>query len=259
MTEFAQFLDSAIKLLADRALPVTLVLAAIGGAAMSLWQVAKELFSLHKSFNVRLIKEWAATGTDAPDADGAIVETFMKLVAVGKEATDALYALKTAQLVGQLQAGGRIAVADPLRHEAVLRFLVGATNEQLADRFLNYSRQEASQHSDPAQPAVNEERVRRDIALCRDQVEHYVQRKFDGLQMRADAQWAQCNRRAAIALSILITWIALVMAGQVPSSGGRVGAWVGSGLVAVVAGAIAGFIAPVAKDLVGVVRTLRRR
>ena len=263
MQDFVQFLESGIKLLADRALPVTLVLGAIGAASMALWQVAKDLFSLHKSFNIGLVKEWAADETDGPDDKTDVtVENLVRLVAVGDKAKDALYSLNTAQLVGQLQAAGRLAVTDPIQHEDVLKFLVGARNKDLACTFINYARSETKQNPGTNQQEtilVDEERRQRAIALCRDQVEHYIQRKFDTLQIRADWKWARLNRFAAIVLSILIAWAAFYMAGQAPSPGGDLGLVAGSGLVALVAGTIAGFIAPVAKDLVRAVRALRGR
>ena len=229
---------------------------------MALWQVVKDLFLLHKSFNISLVKEWAADGADPVDDAGATVENLVKLVAVGNKAREALYSLNTAQLVGQLQAAGRIAVADPIQHQEVLKFLVGVPNRDLARTFIEYARSESDQNSEATQQETSllaEERRQRAMALCRDQVDHYVQRRFDALQMRADWKWARLNRLAAIVLSIVITWAALGMAGQAPSSGSTLGLVAGSGLVALVAGAIAGFIAPVAKDLVRAVRALRGR
>ena len=265
MSEFGHFLGRAIELLAMEVVPLAGVLAAIGGTSMALWQVLKELLSYHKKFNHELVLEWASDTTETKEKAREEVQRLEKLAAVGQQARDALYVLKTAQLVGQLQAAGRVALTDPVKHPEVVKFLVGRDSDKLACKFIEDARPEGERedaaHKDSvgAEAATRgEEQRERDSALRRSQVEHYVQRRFDALQIRADWRWARLNRCVAIAVSILLTWLALCLT-AVDAGKLSCGSAAAYGLIAIVAGSVAGFIAPVAKDLVSAIGTLRRR
>ena len=253
---FDSFLASGIDALVDQVLPLVGVLVAIGGAAMALWQVLKDVFPVRQNFNKKLLLEWA-------DGDSEALHHLLKLAAVGDCATNALYALPTAQLVGQLQAAGRVTVADPQHNSVALNLLLGQANAPLATAFID----DATPLHDPqiADDGGDAQFVAatiadRELALRRSQVEHYVQRRFDGLQIRADWRWGRYNRAVTLAMSVVLTWISLGVAGTLrtptvdwPS------AFLVCAPVALAAGAVAGFLAPVGKDLVRALRALRYR
>ena len=247
--ELSEFLSNGIDALIGAILPLIGILAAIGGASMALWQVWKDLYPVHRNFNKALVREWAASATD----------DLIKLTVVGSDATDALYSLSTAQLVAQLQAAGRIAVADPRKNEQVLRFLVG--NDALVDAFINDTPEDGDEPGDEPAAPLSEADLRA-AALRQSQVEHYVQRNFDGLQMRADWRWGRRNRLAALVLSVVITSCALWGAGTIAmphDEGWSLDLLLAYAPTALAAGIVAGFLAPVGKDLVRALKALRDR
>lgn len=203
---------------ASEILGVAVDLSAIGTASMALLQVVKNTFRIHYRFNMWRIRHWAGS---------RFTKEFQNLAMVGHFDQNPLYALPTAQLIGQLQAAAKIIVTSPQSHKDLLAFLIGG-NHALACKFAQDVQTAA---------APKEERDRRRV-----EVEHYIQRNFDGLQVTTDWWWAWLNRLVAIALSVVLTIVFTDLA--LP--------WKLS------AGLVAGFIAPATNDLLKVVTSLRR-
>ena len=202
-------------------LETVIVLSGIGSASMALLQILKNILPIHRCFNQYQMTLWArASATQL--ADLAMVEP-----------KTALYALPTEKLVAQLQAAAQIALANPTKHEPLVRFLIGTV------------------WNDPKYGAPT---TLATTFLCdstvRPQVDHYVKRNFDSFQIATAWKWTWWNRLAAVLVSILLTF--LLLDSQTYSSVARI-SW------ALFAGSIAGFIAPPAKDLVSALQTLRRR
>jgi hypothetical protein len=242
-------INAFIKVIADNALPAAKAMAAIGVLSMAILETAKNLLPLRRAFQRRFVRKWlgskaseagAANKGKAPNAAAAQAD-LVRLATSGD--ADALYDLPIEKLCGQVNAAAQSVIDFPAQHEDLLRCLASLCNAADVDLLLS-----PPAGGPPGQAVVD----------ARARVIHQVQRSIDGLQIAADHRWTLSLRLTSFLLCFALTLVALnvpIQSSALQSAHftGDPGSYVKFFLVAIAAG----FIAPVAKDLVSALQQLR--
>jgi hypothetical protein len=231
--------------------------AGVGALSMALIQATKDLAPIRRWFQRRWLRTWlAARAKSAVESFGALdlrgpdarkAEQELVLLAAAGEG-DALYDLPIEQLCGQLNAAIQVALDYPDRYPDAVGCLAATAHASDLRNLLRppdkvrVARAELS----PAEAAEVEAFVD-----ARNRVNHQVQRAVDALQIAAGFRWKWTLQLAAVLLSGVIAAWAFAVYGQ---------AGLGQGiLVFFVVGILGGFLAPVTRDLVAALQSLRGR
>lgn len=227
-----------LKEVADHWSAYVIALGLIGGVSMALLQTAKDLLPLRQWFQRSFLRKWLEEGgaearamAGVPAASAAKAEADLLRIAVDGDAA-ALYDLQIEQLCGQYTAAIQIVLEFPAAHADLLAITASQANG--ADIALVL----AGPPSPPTQAFID----------ARNRVTHQCQRAIDALQIRAGFRWKWLLQLASIVIGALLTWVAMLH--QQPA--------ITPGAVSVLVSAIlAGFLAPVAKDLLAVLQKAR--
>lgn len=227
--------------LAGMLIPFVSAAMAVGALAMAVIQTGKDLLPVRQAFQRRFLRRWLALRAEAAgrrqgqevSAERAWSE-LVRLATGGDER--ALLELSVEQLCGQLNAAVTVVLDYPEDHPDVLGCLAASARPEDLARLL-----ERSGDRDPTSH-------RQAQVDARARVAHAVQRGLDGLQIALGFRWKLALQVAAFVLSYLIVLLALalVQGGASPFSGRIV-------LVAL----LAGFLAPVSRDLLAALQRLR--
>ena len=214
-------------------------LSILGGVSMALLQTLKDLVPIRQWFQRYYLNRWMRQGaTEAripPEAAATAERDLLKMAVDGDAA--ALYDLQIEQLCGQFTAAIQMVLEFPVGHEDLLK--ITASQAQPADIAIVLA------GPGPEVPAPQA------FLDARNRVTHQCQRAIDALQIAAGFRWKWIFQVASIFVSIVLAWIALsyqpatqpIMA-QNPVS-------------IIVSALLAGFLAPVAKDLLAVLQKAR--
>ena len=228
---------------------------AIGVITMALIQTAKDMLPLRRWFQRRRFRTWLAEGVQeagrpdraatlaargdegavVPDADAA-EQRIVSLATDGD--ADALYTLPVEQMCGQISAALQVVLEYPARDRNVVAIVASqAVPGDLSALFAG---------------AAEEAQARLDFAGAKTRVMHQFQRAIDAFQIATSYRWKLLMQVLSLLLCGVLTFVAMQMRFHVGTS--YVGAW-----GAVLVGAIlAGFLAPVARDLTAALQGLRK-
>jgi hypothetical protein len=237
-------------LIGGRAVQFLGAAAALGLLTMAVIQTARDLLPLRRRFQRRYVNEWlrgrARQAGGAADAARA-EEDLVRLAAAGDG--DALYQLPIEQLSGQLATAATLVLEFPGGHPDLLACLAAEAGTGDADAVLLADRLgrtglESLRGSSP-------DEFQR-LVDARTRMTHQVQRALDALQISAGARWKLMLQIAAFPLgcALAVGGAALV---RLPQSG------IATPLAAALPlGLAAGFLAPIARDLVALLDRARR-
>jgi hypothetical protein len=163
---------------------------------------------------------------------------------------EALFNLPIEQLCGQANAALQIAAEHPKKH-AVLLWCMGHMNESsFLDSMLNPPEEELKKSMKDADHSIIDA-----YAAARNRFAHQLQRAVDGFQISTGGRWKLVLQLASIGTSMLLVWLALLLnmgAGYFYHDFFR-------GLTtSLIVGIAAGFVAPVARDLLAALQSLRK-
>ena len=230
----SQFVDGGLRLVRDYALPLLMAFAAVGLVTMALIQAVKDVLPIRRQFHKASIDTWLNGRQGAGQR-----ATLIQLAAAGDET--ALFELPVAGMMGQLTMASRIVLTFPVRFEQLLRVMAGTDVDGQIDVIVGKA------GGAPTADEVERARVR---------VGNLVERSIDALQISVASRWERSNKIVAFVVSALVTAATFVVyfraTEQAPESSGRVFA------LGVVTSILAGFVAPVAKDLVTALQNLRK-
>ena len=152
--------------------------------------------------------------------------------------SDALYTLPVDQMCGQISAALQVVLEYPARDRNVVAIVASqSAPADLAALFTG---------------AGDEAQARLDFASARTRVMHQFQRAIDAFQIATGYRWKLMLQVLSLVLGGGLTFVAMQMRFHVGTS--YVGAW-----GAVVVGALlAGFLAPVARDITAALQGLRK-
>ena len=197
----------------------------------------KELIPVRRSYQRNWLTKWLAArvGVVAPPG-AALAAVRSELIELATGGDDrAFFELPAEQVVAQMNAAAQIAMDYPRRHTALLSVLsAGVSADDLAT-FL------AGPTGPEAQPRYTD---------ARNRIGHRLQRNLDGLLIALGNDWRWWMQIIAIALTLLIVEIAVVLSTN----------WsLAAILWAVPVGIIGGYLAPITRDLVAALQNLRRK
>jgi hypothetical protein len=214
-----------------------LALSILGGVSMALLQTIKDLLPVRQWFQRYYLSKWMEEGAaearkkfDNPAVSASIAEEDLLELAVDGD-RGALYDLQIEQLCGQFTAAIQIVLEFPADH--VNLFAVTASGASSPDVNLVL----AGPSVPPTQAFLD----------ARNRVTHQCQRAIDALQITAGFRWKWILQFSSIALSAALAWIAMAYRPTIAPSFVSV----------LVSATLAGFLAPVAKDLLAVLQKAR--
>ncbi len=226
-------------------------LVAAGALAMAILQVIKDLTPIRRGYQRRWVARWIEQRTNnfnrnlgqarpkprglSPVRADESQEMLAQLATGGQ--TRALYNLPAEQLVAQMNAAAQAALDYPPSYLPLLAVLSeGAAIEDVA-------RVTAASGTKGAKAPAPED------LDARNRVGHRIQRNLDGVQIALGDDWTFWMQSVAILLTAGVIEIAVLRAP---------GASFTTFLVALPIGILGGYLAPVARDLVAALQSLRK-
>ena len=214
-----------------------LALSIIGGVSMALLQTLKDLLPARQWFQRYYLRKWMEEGAaearknfNNQNVSAVKAEMDLLTMAVDGDAA-ALYDLQIEQLCGQYTAAIQMVLEFPSSHVDLLA--VTASQSDSADINLVL----AGPPVPPTQAFLD----------ARNRVTHQCQRAIDALQITAGFRWKWGLQVASIVLSGALAWIAMAYKPTIAPNP----------LSIFVSAILAGFLAPVGKDLLAVLQRVR--
>jgi hypothetical protein len=257
-----------------------LAFAAVGALTMAIIQTIKELTPARAWFHRREMKRWLAAGEEtrtqisgaaggkrarrtggAADAgvdrlmlsnpfSGEASETsgaelcrrqLIMLATAGNAA--ALYALEIEKLAGQLNAAAALVADNPRKYPDLLRCLARHADKSDVEHLVE---------NDPPEPDAKSDKQHREAVnryLDRKvRVTHHIQRNIDGFQIATHYRWSWVLQLCSFGLSFVIAMVAVAY------SVGRNVLDPATFWSSLPLALVAGFLAPIARDLVAIIR-----
>jgi len=280
MSPFSDVLRG-IQQIANWLWPIAISMAAVGTLTMALLQTAKDIGGWRRKFQQRFVTDWLkekakrfaerAQGFKRPGtylkegvrfeeetarlleqdpyaADATKAKNdLVQLATAGDER--AFFDLPIEQLAGQMNAAVQAALDYPKEHRDLLWCLAYLASPGDIAALLAPPR--ALLEKDRRELAPEERDAVDQFVGARNRIAHQIQRAIDGLQIAAGSKWKLRLQSWSIGLSAILgvaaLWAATRKAEGVPSLG-----------MFVVTGILAGFLAPVARDLVAALQSLRK-
>ena len=245
-----EFLDRVYK----HAFPAATAMAAVGVLSMALIQAIKDSSPIRSAFQKRFLGEWlrrrsarqfsskGITGLRQPKAEGILNEVERDLVRLATGGDDAaFYDLAVEQMCGQISAASQIVLEYPQRHGPLFRVLAAQAREDDIAAVL-------------APPPAAAAESGADLTAYRDarnRVTHHIQRSIDALQIALAFRWKFYLQMLSFGTSFLIAAAGVALMPSTASAAENV-------LTVVLVGLIAGFVAPIARDLVVALQSMRK-
>jgi hypothetical protein len=231
-------------------------ISAIGLITMALIQTVKDMTPLRRVFQRAKLRRWLMEGVgeaseparaaitrpadQAPALDAHEAER--RIIAMATDGDgDALYDLPIEQMCGQINAALQV-VAEYPRQERLLLEIVGSQARPEDVALMARDGAAVEQGTEPTQA----------YSAAKSRVIHQFQRAVDAFQIATSYRWKAAMQWASLGLCAVLTGVALAMGFDVGV--GRFSVW-----GAIVVGAVlAGFLAPVARDLTAAIQSLRK-
>lgn len=230
-------------------------MAAIGVAAMALIQAAKDLFPLRRWYQRDRLRRWMADGAREAEVrfaatlqDSAGVaanprRAWNDLVALSVDGDEnALLDLSIEQLCGQMSAAFQMVLDYPKQYRDLLLIAGSFASPADMNEMLSSDRSRIARGEGP--PTLEQIRW----ADARNRVTHQLQRAVDGFQIATGYRWTYYMKMASFAVSAVLAMLA------VQTKGGGIASHVG---VIAFTAVLAGFLAPIARDLAATIQKLR--
>jgi len=231
--------------------PLATALAGVGTATMAAFQMVKDLFHVRREFHRNRVRKWfqrraaATTGVHAKEAE----ESLVRLATAGDD--DALYSLEVDKLAGQINAAARMALDSPQGNRDLIYCLAAQADSDDLTKVLNPPASVSASASDAEKKQARDQAA--SYLEAKNRVATHIQRTLDGFQIMLDYQWKYWNQKWAFGLNFAFV-MALLLVNSYRAGGYRTDtpAYL---LVAL----LGGFVAPVTKDLVSALETLKGR
>ncbi len=276
--------QNSIELFADFLLTYFVALAAVGAFAMALVELYKKLRDSRTRFHARAVADWLAGAADAFQTpvgiDGSASAAYRELIhlttgmplerhaervdavlegrgEVGSKAWIdrqrsyelALFALQMGQMMGHVQDAADTVLGYPGRYPSLYLFLTDGA--QLGDVAAWYEMAAAPPPLD-ADGQIERATARRRADMYA-RMQQVVKRKLDAFQLFQSERWARGNQLAANLLGIAVLFAALCWAGSATDD-----LTPEQLLLYLAVSLFGGMLAPIAKDMVDVLRRVRQ-
>jgi hypothetical protein len=247
-TALIQFMDRVYK----HAFPAATAMAAVGVLSMTLIQAVKDSSPIRSAFQRRFLAEWlrrrashrfsskGITGLRMPP-NGPPPEVEHDLVRLATGGDDAaFYDLPVEQMCGQISAASQIVLEFPQRHQPLFGVLAAQALQDDVRAVLN--------------PPVAADEGGAELTAYRDarnRVTHHIQRSIDALQIALTFRWKFYLQLLSFGTSFLIAAAGIAVMHDGASAVSKL-------FSMLVVGLVAGFVAPIARDLVAALQQLRK-
>ncbi len=253
MGDIAAVLDQLTKGLSSGAVLV----AGIGALSMAIVEALKALFPVRAMFHRKQIQDWFQgrhRSTDAllmgvgfnglPSANGPdeAYKQLLKLAIGGESYQTALFEQAPEKMFGEIQAAVSITMDFPDVAPNLYEFLTHDSSDQAV--WKTFAPKVSAGQIDRSSDAGKKEYA--DGNQARQRLDNLVRRRLDALQSRVTYRWSRFNQMVAFALAFAIAAYALYEAS-------------GWSLHVVILAAMAGFLAPPAKDLAAALSSIKFR
>lgn len=206
--------------------PIAATILGVGTATMAFLQALKDLFNLRTYYNRWAVKRWMRRKLKDDATTNTAIRSLQQLATGGEP--DALYSLEIEKLAEQMAIAGRMALDRPKNHNDFLTCLLREAPEDDTNKVKDGPK-DASYLEAKARTAT------------------YIQRAVDGFRNAADYHYAHLNQVAVFVLNLLLFLVLWIY-------------WSGvhEHLFSVVGAAVlSAFIAPIAKDLIAGLQSLK--
>jgi hypothetical protein len=229
------------------------VVTAAGTIAMAMLQLVKDLTPLRREFQRWWLQGWIAAHVDAfnrhrqskaadkkalPAVSAGTAETLLIELATGGD-DRAFYELAVEQMVAQMNAAVQIMLDYPKKYCDLLVVLSEGADLNDVSAVISQSPEAKARKTAPSAEYLE----------ARTRVSHRVQRNLDAVQIALGSRWRFWMQTTAIVLSVLLLELGVILFG---------GARLGALLLAIPIGILGGYLAPVARDVVATLQTLRK-
>ena len=161
------------------------------------------------------------------------------LLCAGERRGKYLYDLPVEQLCGQINVALQAALENPKENEGLIRVFARTASDHDLKAFL--STRPSLVVSDDMPPGVREKIE--EYAQARNHVAHHVERAVDGLQIAMGSRWKLLLQSTSIGLCLFFAWLGIGMDWTSTHHRAAIKDILAIGLVA-------GYLAPVARDIV---------
>lgn len=230
----------------------------IGLATMALIQTIKDTTPVRRWFQQARVRRWIAEGAaDATERHGKTLAALNKqsvdpqkaeacLVALSVDGDrEALYDLTLEQMCGQMTTALQVVLDNPVDFADLL--LVAASEAAPNDLFIVTTTDRANLTDREGKPTPEQIRY----SEARTLVMHQLQRAVDGFQISAGYRWKFWLQVASFVTSFALAAVAVGTKGAETGVVPHIGVIIFTAL-------LAGFLAPVARDLTAALQSLRR-
>lgn len=241
--------ERSLKGFVDFLLPAALTLAGVGILVMAIIQLLKDLIPTRRWLQRVWFRKYiertsvsARRPTGKPDVSARIDDTsglvtsLVALAAAGD--SDALFGLPIEKLTGQLSAAAQSVLDDPVTHEALLRVLAAHATESDLEEVLR-----------PDEPS--DQKALKRLVDARSRVFAQIQRQLDAVQLSMGHRWTTLLKRLSVGLGAAFIFLSVWR--FVPAA---LSTFHGVLIWALLA-LVGGFVAPVARDLVAALQSIR--
>ena len=239
-------IDAFVTQIANHAMPFATAMAVIGVVTMALIQTLKDVLPVRRWFQCFFVRRWLAcapsfAGT-MPDMVRSCEDDLIELTTAGDR--DALYDLATEQLCGQINSSAQILIEYPSGHETLLDCLARGADPKDIEKLVSPP-ESITIERDALSPDEKKEVTA--VFDARNRVSHRIQRNIDALQISMSFRWKFILQLVSFGVSFVIAFLGVFQIDRANNF------WVG-----LLIGGMAGFLAPVARDLVAALQQLRK-
>ncbi|MBN2565259.1 MAG: hypothetical protein JXB46_06075 [Candidatus Eisenbacteria bacterium] len=250
--------ERALKGFTDFALPAVVTLAGIGLLVMAFIQLLKDLLPTREAFQRIVFRRYFRSAIDE------MIEMNLELP-TAEERTDpavrlarlatagsvgALFSLPVEKFAGQLNVAMQTVMENPSEHSMWIRILARYGDSRDVEKVISAGRTLRSEVSDakPGQVFADD----REVIEARSRVTNEIQRSLDRIQVLFSHQWQRFLKWVSFILGFCI--ILFGVRHYVPGAFHGANGW----LIWLVIAAVGGFLAPVARDLMAALQSVRR-
>lgn len=217
-------------------------LAAIGSVSMALIQVAKNTLPWRSDFQRKTLRAWLK-GRNEESSDSAEAD-LIQLTTAGDG--DAFYNSDIEDICSRIKSTIAVVLDYPDLHRPLLRCLASQASKQDIESILRPPPADVFQiHVKDANDKQKE--IIRNYASAKTRVGLEVRSAVDAIQVHISFRWKRLLQRLSVVLSSILGIVALLVAKPTKYSIGAM----------LIVGLLAGFLAPVARDLVAAVEKWR--
>lgn len=247
MNAFSQLMPAIEALGEFPTFGVFVALAAAGTLSMALLQLVKELTPLRTWYQRVWVKDWVASRIDVsrnvlPASLGKSIPSnadalnqLVELATGGDE--HALFELTAEQMVAQMNAAAGAALDYPKKYAKLVMVLSAGADAQDV----------AAVVGGPARTTAKDPGA--DYLDARNRVGNRIQRNLDGLQISLSSRWKLWMQIFALVLTVVLILLGIWYANVLNPS---------TFVAGIFAGIVGGYIAPVTRDLVAALQSLRK-